>query len=226
MGFNEKVHAYIAAKFYVHLTEAFEERGRQAFIHGTQYYAMQRGRRMAQRAIRDGQPLSQATYNYYGEWINTEGIKNLGCANKSEILADGSMKITQCPWYTQFKEMGLKKAGTEYCRHLDSAISRGFNPYLNYVVDQTLHTADCCIHKVLAEPISSGKEKGKNPEGLKDFEYHCAHSYWAYAEVTEAIFEMAGDEVNQNVLEDFRKDYGDEMADILMSYQDVNFNRC
>lgn len=27
MGFNEKVHAFIAAKFYVYLTEAFGERG-------------------------------------------------------------------------------------------------------------------------------------------------------------------------------------------------------
>lgn len=47
MGFNEKVHAFIAAKFYVYLTEAFGERGERAFIHGTQYYAEQRGRRMA-----------------------------------------------------------------------------------------------------------------------------------------------------------------------------------
>ena len=67
MGFNEKVHAYIAAKYYMTLTDAFGERGRQAFIHATRHYAMQRGRRMAQRAIRDGQPLTQASYNYYGE---------------------------------------------------------------------------------------------------------------------------------------------------------------
>lgn len=31
MGFNEKVHAFIAAKFYVYLTEAFGERGERAF---------------------------------------------------------------------------------------------------------------------------------------------------------------------------------------------------
>lgn len=225
MGFNEKVHAYIAAKFYVHLTESFGERGRQAFIHGTQYYAMQRGRRMAQRAIRDGQPLTQATYNHYGEWVSTEEIKALGHQNQSEILADGSMKITQCPWHMQFKEMGLTEAGAEYCRHLDSAISRGFNPYLNYVVDQTLHTADCCIHRVLAEPISTGSEKGKNPAGLKEFEYHCAHSYWAYAEITESIFEMEGDAVNQKVLKDFEKDYGKEMLESILRYVDANFNR-
>ena len=45
MAFNEKVHAYIAAKYYIHLKEHFGDRGIQAFIHATQYYAMQRGRR-------------------------------------------------------------------------------------------------------------------------------------------------------------------------------------
>ena len=31
MGFNEKVHAFIAAKFYVYLTEAFGDRGEKGF---------------------------------------------------------------------------------------------------------------------------------------------------------------------------------------------------
>ena len=226
MGFNEKVHAYIAAKYYVYLTEEFGERGRQAFIHGTQYYAMQRGRRMAQRAIRDGKTLTQADYNYYGEWINTDEIKAEGCANQSEVTPEGYLKITQCPWYTQFKEMGLTEAGTEYCRHLDSAISRGFNPYLEYKVDQTLHYADCCIHRLETGSITEGAEKGKNPAGLKSFEYHCAHSYWAYHEVVAAIFQEKGEKLCTKVLEDFSADYGQEMADKLYSYRDVNFNVC
>ena len=47
MGFNERVHAYIAAKYYTYLVETFGERGRLAFVHGTQYYASQRGRSTA-----------------------------------------------------------------------------------------------------------------------------------------------------------------------------------
>ena len=104
MGFNEKVHAFIAARFYVRLTEAFGERGRKAFVHGTQYYAEQRGRRMAQRAIRDGYELNYETYLQYGEWVNTEEIINEGCANRSEIKEyspDYTIHIHQCPWYTQ-----------------------------------------------------------------------------------------------------------------------------
>lgn len=226
MGFNEKVHAYIAAKYYVYLTETFGERGRQAFIHGTQYYASQRGRRMAQRAIRDGQPLTQATYNYYGEWVNTPEILAEGAQNQSQVTPEGYLKVTRCPWHDQFREMGLTEAGAEYCRHLDSAISRGFNPYLNYVVDQTLHTADCCIHRLASGAITEGAEKGKNPAGLKDFEYHCAHSYWAYHEVTAAIFQSEGEAVNQKVLEDFAADYGKEMADTIWKYRNTNFNIC
>lgn len=226
MGFNEMVHAYIAAKYYVYLTDAFSERGRAAFLHATQYYASQRGRRMAQRAIRKGEPLTQASYNYNGEWVNTEEIIASGCANKSEVLPDGTLKITQCPWYTQFQRMGLKEAGVEYCRDLDMAISRGFNPYLGYRVDQTLHTADCCLHRLLSGQITEGAGRGKDPDGLRSFEYHCAHSYWSYREVACAIFKEEGEAIARRVLADFTADYGQEMADALMRYEHTNFNVC
>lgn len=226
MKFNEKVHAFISAKFYEHLTKKFGDRGLKAFIHATQYYAMQRGRRMAQRAIRDGKELTQATYNYYGEWINSEEIKEAGIANKSEKLEDGKIKITICPWNEQFKEMVALDAGDEYCKHLDSAISRGFNPYIGYEVSQNLNSSDCCIHYINSGNIVDGVEKGKNQKSLKSFEYHCAHSYWAYAEVTSAIFLQEGEVINSKVLEDFKQEYGKEMADILYSYKYANFNIC
>ena len=47
-GFNERVHAYIPAKYYHYLKEYFGERGKRAFLHAVQYYGAQRGRRMAQ----------------------------------------------------------------------------------------------------------------------------------------------------------------------------------
>ena len=62
MGFNEKSHAFIAARYYRLLTDRFGARGERAFIHATQYYTGQRGRRMAQRAIRDGEELTLLVY--------------------------------------------------------------------------------------------------------------------------------------------------------------------
>ena len=162
----------------------------------------------------------------YSEWAPTPEVEELGQGSRATPTADGKLKITQCPWYAQFQEMGAREAGRVYCTYLDEAISRGFNPELGYVVDQTLHTADCCIHRLTTGPISEGSERGKNPAGLKSFEYHCAHSFWAYHEVVEAIFQSEGEKVNRLVLEDFARDYGREMADVLWSYREVNFNVC
>ncbi len=226
MGFNEKVHAYIAAKFYVHMTECFGERGRQAFIHATRHYAMQRGRRMAQRAIRDGVELTQSAYNQYGEWSATEEIIQAGCQNQAEYTPEGWLKITRCPWHDQFQEMGCAEAGKAYCQVLDSAISAGFNPELGYKVDQTLHTGDCCIHRLESGFIGEGSGLGKKTEYIKPFEYHCAHAYWAYSQVAEAVFRAGGVKVSGDVLREFGEDYGAEMADALMKYRFVDFDVC
>ena len=227
MAFTEKTHAFLSAKYYEYLTAAFGERGKEAFVHATQYYASQRGRRMAQRAIRDGAPLTQANYNYYSEWAPTPEVEALGQGSRAEPTGDGKLKITQCPWYAQFQEMGAREAGRVYCTYLDEAISRGFNPALGYTVDQTLHTADCCIHRLASgNDIGEGAERGKNPAGIKSFEYHCAHLYWSFREVAMAIFGEAGEEAADKVLADFAQTYGRDMAEALLPYRETNFNVC
>lgn len=229
MGFNERVHAFIAAKFYTHLTETFGERGRLAFVHATQYYAEQRGRRMAQRPIRDGKALTYEVYCQYGEWVNTQEILDQGCGNKSELMSlapDYAVKITACPWHTQFAAMGLTEAGHEYCKHLDNSICRGFNPYLVYEVPQTLHKSDCCIHIVRDAGLSEASDTKKKMEYTKPFSYHCAHSYFAYSEVSVSIFGAKGEQIAAAVLADFEAEYGSEMADTLIAYKGTNFNVC
>ena len=227
MAFTERTHAFIAAKYYVHLTETFGERGRLAFIHATQYYAEQRGRRMAQRAIRDGKELTYEVYNQYGEWVNTEEAIAEGIDNRAtpvELSPDSVTHITRCPWHAQFKDMGLIEAGHEYCQHLDNSICRGFNPYITYTVTKTLHKSDCCVHRIVNAGLTPESDRAKKVEYLKDFAYHCGHSYWAYNEVTAAIFKEKGAQVNALVLQDFAAEYGQEMADVLAGYRYTNFN--
>lgn len=86
----------------------------------------------------------------------SEEIKEEGCANRMISQPDGSLKVTQCPWFTQFKEMGLRDAGALYCQDLDSAISRGFNPELGYSVDQNLHYSGCCVPSSITVHIPIG----------------------------------------------------------------------
>ena len=226
MGFNEKVHAYIAAKYYLHLTETFGERGKAAFSHATRIYAEQRGSRMAQRAIRDGQPLTYETYCRYGEWVNTEEIAEMGAANQVMVASynpDYEMHIYVCPWHSQFREMGMTEAGLAYCRDLDASICRGFNPQLQYETTQTLHDHDCCIQIVRSSGLTEVKRIEKNPANVRSFEYHCAHSFWTYHEITASVFGAEGEAVNALVLQDFRSDYCSEMADTLVRYRGTDF---
>ena len=226
--FNEKSHAFIAAKYYEYLLDKFDERGRRAFVHATQYYSGQRGRRMAQRAIRDGKELTYETYCQYGEWVNTEKIKEEGVANKSDVIKESPdfiSNITTCPWKAQFDQMGSTEAGIEYCTHLDNSICRGFNPYIVYDVDLTnlQNENGYCTHTLRNVSIEDA-DREKRPENLISFEYHCAHSYWSYREVSSAIFGLEGDEIAISVLKDFGKEYGEDSIDSILKYKYTNFN--
>lgn len=225
--FTEKHHAFLAATFYTLLTEKFGARGEAAFVLATQRYAEQRGNRMAQRAIRDGRALTFETYREYGEWVNTQSAKDEGCENQGYVVSyhpDFDERVTQCPWATQFREMNLQKAGTVYCTHLDKSIVRGFNPDLVYEVPQSLHEHDCCIQTARGANFPDGKTIQKHKEYLKDFDYHCGHSYKTYSEISVSIFGAAGQSVAAKALERFSDAYGADMADVLTTYLKTDFN--
>ena len=63
-------------------------------------------------------------------------------------------------------------------------------------------------------------------EYVKGFDYHCANSFYAYAEVTKAIFGTEGEAVCEAVMADFEQAYGPEMTAVLKGYADTNFNVC
>ena len=59
---------------------------------------------------------------------------------------------------------------------------------------------------------------------MKSFEYHCAHSYWTYSETATAIFGAEGQQAAAQVLKDFAQEYGEQLADTLVGYRDVDFD--
>ena len=246
--FNEQVQAFITVLFYRELKKCFGARGVQAFVQGTQSYGEQRGRRMAQRAIRAGEELTLQTYLRRGEWVNTEKIRAEGIANKAELTEaapeynaaypDYIKKVTVCPWHEQFKKMGALEAGELYCRHIDPSLFRGLNPVLSYEVPQNLNQGVCCYHIVrkgyeaarAAEGSGEGagprKMPGKDPAGLRSFEYHCADSYWGYRRTAERIFGAGGTAASEQVLLQVGETYGKEAAERLLQYKDTDFTSC
>jgi len=225
-NYTERHHAFISATYYRIMKEEGFHDFRAAFRMATQLYAQQRGSRMAQRAIRDGRELDFAAYRYYGEWEHTpEADAELSRPTETTILGDDRrMQIFGCPWSSQYLDMDLMDGANDYCADLDISIARGFNPYIVYEVEQTMHkNRDFCIH--YHRNACNDKDYGpKDPANVRNFEFHCAHVYKAYSEVMTAIYKSKGIMLNAKVLEAFAEKYGRDMADKLLEYRNHDFN--
>ena len=181
---------------------------------------------MAQKAIRDGEPLTAATYLRYGEWVNTEEIRAQGDANRAEVLEEGKTyikQVTRCPWNLQFNAMGEKELGNLYCRYIDESIAAGFSKQFHYRVPRNLNQGVPCFH-IIEQAGIKGPLGEKRKEYLKGFDYHCADLYYAFLRAAKAIFQEEGEEAGKAVFNSFREVYGDEMAESLESFAGTDFS--
>ena len=139
----------------------------------------------------------------------------LKTAPKKEVLKEGSLTDKQLEaGMTEHKAVKIiEKAKAKAMSKLKTDDQEAIYEYI-WANDRDIKDAG----------LQEGKKYTKKPEYLKPFEYHCAHSYWAYTEVVDTIFGAQGREISTAVLQDFAAEYGQEMADKLMEYKDTNFN--
>ena len=225
MKFSEKHHAHISAQFYRTLLKKCTQNGEATFILAIQKYGEQRGSRMAQRAIRDGRKLDFAAYCAYGElsytddyYLSDKHIKEISKSPDYRYLAYA------CPWHEEFNKMNAKDAAIVYCSHLDKALVRGFNPYLEFEVKSTLHEHDKCDFVMKGANLEKTGYSLDDAQTLMSFDYHCGHLYKTFSEIVKSIHGKLGEEICEIVSCNFEKDFGTEMKEILLSYQDTDFN--
>ena len=157
---------------------------------------MQRGSRMAQRAIRDGQKLDYITFCRYGEWEPSGEVVRTGNVSKTSVASytpDYEYHVMTCPWYQGFQKFGALEAGALYCANLDEAINQGFNGQIPFRTVQTMHTADCCIFRVRDAGITPETDLSHREGSVRGFDYHCAHIYTAFGTVCTGIFGQEGE---------------------------------
>lgn len=225
MNFTERHHAFISATFYRILKEQAPVGWENAFLYASRRYAEQRGGRMAQRAIRDGKPLTIGTYCSYGEWNYTEEARAEHFPQSIHDHFEGDDMIRRydaCPWSAQYLEMGLKDGANLYCQDLDMSIARGFNPAVSYQVTQTMHDHGHCCH--ILGGLAGDKPEPKKAENVRDFAYHCAHIYKVFSDVMTAIYLTDGVLIAAEALKAFKETYGAEMADELVRYRNMDFD--
>jgi hypothetical protein len=225
MPLNERHHAFLSACFYRELLDLCPGNGSATFVLATQQYGQQRGSRMAQRAIRDGRELDFAAYRAYGEWSYTEAYFASG--KHIEVISespDYRYQVHACPWHDQYLEMNLVAGACLYCRHIDLAIVRGFNPQLLFEVRSTLHEGDRCDF-VLKDAQLEGKAYSVDRARTQmPFDYHCGHLYFTFSALIISIHQETGEEICRRVKEQFLAKYGKPLADILLSFGDMDFN--
>jgi hypothetical protein len=225
MGLNERHHAFISATFYREIMEHCPGNGAAIFVLATQRYGEQRGSRMAQRAIRDGRPLDFATYKAYGEWSYTEEFFAAG--KHLEVVStspDFHYRVHACPWHEQYQEMDLLEGACLYCQHIDLAISRGFNPYLEFRVLGTMHRQETCDFVLKDACLDEKAFPVDKARTQMPFDYHCGHLYWTFCIVVTSILQDRGKEISIRVLDAFRARYGRESVEVLASYMRTDFN--
>jgi hypothetical protein len=125
-GFSEQHHALLFALIAKEIVEqAGKDAGEAVLRVAVRRYGKQRGRRMAMRALANGDDLSMTSFLIYGEWRSGTG---LGKHDQTVLGSDVRMVVPRCPWTLTWMEASLSEYGRLYCLEIDKALVHGFNP--------------------------------------------------------------------------------------------------
>lgn len=228
MELSEKHHAQIIAAFHTEL-QAYGRPGLAVFTRGAQQYGEERGRRMALRALRDKRELDFLGYFAYSEWEATPGFYDISMRAEAGTVYE---KVTKCPWAFVFADMGKKECGVLYCREIDRAIVRGFNPELCLELLSTQHLEGCCSfqfkHKDIDEALLTRADEIKKESGNKNIlpmSYHCAHVYSVFSRLISDIYGKEGNAVISRANHAIGECLGTESMKKLYRYETEDFTR-
>lgn len=207
------------------------ERGEAVIRQAVRRYGEQRGGRMRLRALRDGEALTMLNYMAYSEWRGREGESQQKMA---ETAPDAYSFIERCPWNDAWMENDLLPYGRLYCQEIDLALVRGFNPQLRLEVRSTLsndqkpcefvfYQADLTPENlvILGEKKAANQQKG----AVMPWGYHLGHLYQAVKSAVVSELGGAGEAVLQEALSEFAQRYGEEVVQMILSFQTVDFDR-
>ncbi len=184
------------------------------------HYGEQRGRRMAARARRDGVELSMAAFLAYTEYRLATDLR------KQELSQSGQdvhTTMLQCPWDETWKQNGLIEYGRLYCREIDHAVLRGFNPALRLEVNRTLSNDGLPCDFTFFAGAASPSPQPSQPS-VRPWDYHVGHLYASLCTVLTQELGEAGARAAQEGLQELAARFGNEAARVVSDYLEVDFD--
>ncbi|MFM1655635.1 L-2-amino-thiazoline-4-carboxylic acid hydrolase [Brevibacillus sp. B_LB10_24] len=138
------------------VVDRFGEEGKAAVMEGVRVFGEERGREIAKRAAMVGEPNGIENYlpNY-----------DMGRSTLFEYTTEMhpaviEQNFTKCAFADQWRKDGMEEYGILYCKMIDPAIARGFNPNFEVVHDKYLLKNDGACHFLFQ--MKEDKEKETN----------------------------------------------------------------
>ena len=208
-----------------------DEKGETLIRKAVRKYGEQRGKRMALRAKEYGHDLTMDNYLAYGEW---EVPKNDMDFKLTEKNPHARLIVYKCPWYETWKENNLLDYGQYFCKEIDAALVRGFNPDLVLEVNSTqtndkkpcdflFKDAGLSFFKILGLVYKKKINPGKKV--IMPWEYHTGHLYKTMGEVIRQELGDQVDKIMETALNDFISYYSEKYIAVIKKYQDTDFEQ-
>lgn len=214
-------HATLFALFAKYASVLAGANGRKAILAGVTKYGNERGARMAEKARLEGDPITPATYQAYGEWVIEYPDQMIFENVRNE--PSFQTRIYGCGWCNAWRKHDLLQYGKLYCVDIDNAVYQGFIPeYACTPVGKFMSSGnESCTYDwegTVTEEELQEVERIKKRIGLKykkDFNYHTSH---LFNTVSGVIKEKCPDEAQAIIklaTDDYVGIFGQPYLDVL-----------
>ncbi len=203
------------------------QEGVEAVVEAVKTYGLQRGRRMAARARKDGSPVNALTYTTYSEWECFPGQ-----IERRTVKEGGKLHIlyTRCPWYTLWNAAGLLEYGKYYCDYVDEAMMKGFGLKSGRLEHSRADGYECC--DIVFPGGRYTREMFANAEAARaavsgdvkmPWEYHIGHLYHCLRESITKRLGKKGQKCLDRALVSYEKEFGPDALALVLAHADDEF---
>lgn len=207
-------HATLFALLAKYAIESYGEVGKKAVVDGVTHYGEERGKRMSQYAIKNGDVLDLVNNQAYSEWLGQSGEMDTGIVKTEPTFVTYAKK---CAWCDAWNKYDLLEYGKYYCLTIDEAVFHGFREDFSVKTNSNLSWgADHCEFD-WGIPMSQedlkrldAKRKEIGDTYVRDFNYHTSHLCSTLGNEIINKLGKDGKKVIDNAKEHFIKIFGEE----------------
>jgi hypothetical protein len=210
--------AYVAREACRHFGEA----GEAAALEGVRRYGERRGRRMAESAVARGYANDFVGCLLFGE-LDFAATGNVSAIEQG--LPHVVTVASRCGWCNAWNAEGILEYGRLYCRDIDAAVMRGFNPAYRFAAEGTMANGDdlcrfvypdCRLGPEEEERLRAGREQ-LGGSGIRPFSFHTAELLGVLSQVLVERFGDGGREAVAAAMRAFALRFGDDAAAAVQS---------